>query len=118
MTVLKIGAFGIEPKLGRLCLLLWFSPPFLFVVWTIPLPYSCELRYDDYSLCTFPFGLRSGLASALSVKRSLNLHHANHKFPYERPIYFKSSALPLSYTPDFGKILSKNPSPFEQWYLT
>ena len=35
-----IGVAGIEPATWRLCLLLWFSPPSLFVVWTIPLPYQ------------------------------------------------------------------------------
>lgn len=35
---MKTGAQGFEPRTYWLTLSLWLSPPFLFVVWTVPSP--------------------------------------------------------------------------------
>ena len=73
------------------------SQPFRFVVWTIPSPSSCSLGCSPSSLYTFPFGLGSGLASALPVKRSPNLGCVRQEFPLEASIQKSPILYLLSY---------------------
>ena len=80
------------------------SQPFRFVVWTIPSPSSCSLGCSPSSLYTFPFGLGSGLASALPVKRSPNLGCVRQEFPLEASIQ-KS---PILYLLSYQRIISFN----------
>ena len=56
------------------------------MVWTIPSPSSLSLGCSPSSLYTFPFGLGSGLSSALPVKSSPNLGCVRQKFPPEASI--------------------------------
>jgi hypothetical protein len=52
--------------------------PKLFVVWTFSSPSALPVKGWPSSLYTFPFGLGSGLPSALSVKVSPNLTRFTH----------------------------------------
>jgi len=74
------------------------SSPLQFVVWTIPSPSSFSLGCSPSSLYTFPFGLGSGLPSALPVKGSPNLGCVRQEFPPEASIESPPLYL-LSYGP-------------------